>query len=134
MTSLIGNNKRGFTFIEVMVTLMILATGVVMIYKTFLMSLDRQTYLFHRLYANNLLDQKIAEAQQLFQETGRSGLEKINLSESVSIRNQVFPFEIKAFVENILDLENVLQLDIGIFWSEHGRSVRLTRSVYISSF
>ena len=127
--------KQGFTFIEIMVTIMILATGIVMIYKTFLTSLDQQTYLLHRLYANNLLDQRIAELQHLFEEQGKTSLEKKGtIIEEVSIHNKIVPFEVQAFFTDVLDLEDILQLDIGIFWSEHGRPVRLTRSIYISRY
>ena len=125
--------KNGFTFIEVMVTIVILTTGIFMIYKIFLSSLDQQSYLTHRFYASNLLDKKIFEAQRLFQEKG-TFLPKEGLGEDVFIDNKKLAFEIKTLFQEIPGLEDLLQLDIGVFWLERGRPVRLTRSVYISRY
>lgn len=134
MTLLTGNKRRGFTFVEIMVTITILSTGIVMIYKAFLISLDQQNYLVHRLYANNLLDQKIAELGRLFQERGKDALKKEGLVEDVVIHNKQVPFEIKTFFEDFADLPDLLELNVGVFWSEHGRPVRLTRVAYISRY
>ena len=136
MTSLIGNKKKGFTFVEVMVAIMILTTGIVAIYKTFLLSLDQQNYLTHRLYASNLLDKKIFEMERLFQEKGIAAL-KEDLTENVVVDNKNLVFQVKTFFRaplEIPDLEDVLQIDIGVFWPEHGRVVRLTRAAYVSRY
>jgi len=132
MISLTGN-KKAFTFVEIMVTITILATGIVMIYKTFLISLDQQSYLTHRLYANNLLDQKIVELGILFQEKGEAALQKGSFKDMM-IHNKKIPFEIKTAFESVVNLPDLLQVNMGVYWSEHGRPVRLTRSIYISRY
>ena len=109
----------------------ILATGLVAIYKSYLLCLDQQTYLIHRIYANNLLDKKIFETERLYQEKGESAI-KEEMTEPMVIHNKNLIFEVKAFIQEVRDLEDILQLDIGVFWPEGGRLVRLTKSVYIS--
>ena len=123
--------KNGFTFIEVMVTVMILATGIVMIYKVFLSSLDHQRYLIHRLYANNVLDQKIEEMQRLFKEKGEESLQQIETVENVFLRNKEIAFTTIVLFENVPGLKNILQMDVGVSWPERGRPIHLARSVYI---
>ena len=132
MRKFLRAGHNGFTFIEVMVTIMILSTGIVMIYKTFLISLDQQNYLLHRLYANNLLDLEITQLQHVFQEKGRSSLKDNEMTKNAVIHNKTLAFAIKTFFQDIPELEGTLQMDIGIFWLERGRTVRLTRSVYLS--
>jgi prepilin-type N-terminal cleavage/methylation domain-containing protein len=128
--------KNGFTFLEVMVTVAILAIGLVMIYKAFLLSLDHQNYLIHRLYANVLMDQKIGETRFFLQEKGAVALEKEKKEkvEHVVINNRDIPFTIARFFQKVPGIENFLQMDIGISWFEHGRPIHLTRSLYISRY
>lgn len=126
--------KNGFTFMEVMVTVVILSTGIVMIYKAFLLSLDHQRYMIHRLYANNLLDQKIEGIQRLFQDKGAASLKPGETVENISISHKAIPFAINTLFKNVSDMEDFLQMDIGISWLERGRPIRLTRSVYISRY
>jgi prepilin-type N-terminal cleavage/methylation domain-containing protein len=125
--------KGGFTFLEVMVTAAILSTGIVVIYKAFLFSLDRQRYLVHRLYANNLLDQKIAEVQRLFQDKGEASLDPGEAVENISVDNRKIPMTIQTLFQK-MPVENLLQMDIGVSWLERGHPARLSRSVYISRF
>src|SRR3989338_1352826 len=72
MTSPIGNDlrknsKRGFSFLEVMVAVMVLSGGLISIYKSFFTSLDYTNHLTIRLQANILLDEKIATLNRLLQ-------------------------------------------------------------------
>ena len=59
------SKKRGFTFIEIMVTLIILTSGITMIFKSFLISLDRINYLTTRMYASVQIDNRISEIQKM---------------------------------------------------------------------
>src|SRR5262245_8551690 len=105
MTSSIGNKflpfgQKGFTFLEIMITIVVLSTGIVAIYKTFLLCLDHQRYLTHRLYASNLIDRRTAQLQALFREKGDAfqNQSKVPLDENGFLFNQEVPFEIKTFV------------------------------------
>ena len=122
----------GFTFIEIMVTIAILSTGIVMIYKSFLVSMDQQSYLLHRLYANNLLDSEITQLERIFREKGKLALKDDERMKNVVIHNKDIPFTVKTFFQEIPGLEDLLQMDIGILWLERGKTVRLSRSVYLA--
>ena len=114
-----------------MVTLMILTTGIVMIYKVFLLSLDRQRYLLHRLYANNILDRRIAEVQHSLKAKGVTTLEQKEVVENAVLHNKEIPFTTAVAFQNVADLENLYQMNIGISWLERGHVMHLARSVYI---
>src|SRR5271155_1181395 len=61
-----GNNSRGFTFVEVMVSLVVLCCGIVMIYKSFFLCADYLNNLTCRLYASSLIDEKIGDIAKSF--------------------------------------------------------------------
>ena len=129
--------KNGFTLIEVMVTVVILATGLTMIYRGFLLSLDHQRYMVRRLHADSVLDEKIKEVKYLFQEKGEAALMKLAEEpavEHVVINNKDVLFTIITLFQNDPKVENFLQMDIGISWLERGHPIRLSRSVYISRY
>ncbi len=133
MISLIGDRKsrRGFTFFEVMVTVAILATGVVMIYKALLLSLDHQSRLTHRLYAMNLLDHKMTSVQRGYQESGTIPLGTSEEIHRVMLNNRPMAFQFTMNFSDMGDLEDIFQLDLILSWRERGRASHLSRSAYV---
>src|ERR1039457_5245129 len=75
-----GNNRRhmsfpnvlignlGFTFVEVMVSLVVLCCGIVVIYKSFFLCADYLNNLTCRIYASSLIDEKIGDIAKSFAE------------------------------------------------------------------
>src|SRR5690348_4413825 len=63
-----GNRIQGFTFVEVMVSLVVLCSGIVMIYKSFFLCADYLQNLTCRLYASSLIDEKIGDINKSFAE------------------------------------------------------------------
>jgi len=108
MTSRIGNNKKGFTFIEVMVTLVVLSAGIVFVYKSFFLCADYLTRLSLRLDANQLLDNKISEIKRYVKDSR-------DLSFS---RSGVLP---------IVGFNHRYQLDVQLTWEERGVKRHLSR-------
>src|SRR5579872_1277046 len=66
--SVTGNDPsvQGFTFVEVMVSLVILCCGIVLIYKSFFLCADYLNNLTCRLYASSLMDEKIGDITESF--------------------------------------------------------------------
>src|SRR3989338_11171657 len=78
MTTLLTGNKRipvfnffkrnrGVSFVEVMVAAAILSFGIVMLYRAFFVSLNYVNHITYRLYAMNILDNKISMLQKTFE-------------------------------------------------------------------
>ena len=61
----------GFTFFEILITVVILSVGIVGIYRAFLLSLNYQRYLLTRLYVMNFLTDELAKAESLWLSRGR---------------------------------------------------------------
>lgn len=60
----------GFTLVEVMVSVVILSVGIIVIYESFLTSLDTLQLFFNRLNANLILTEKLWQAQDSFEQAG----------------------------------------------------------------
>lgn len=126
-------SRKGFTFMEVMVALMILSLGVVMILKSFMISMDRMTYLNARLYANTILDNQHVITERLL---------RAYKSLPVDMRKihhlKIGPKELQ-FVQttNIGEVEqfvDVFNCELKLSWEENGKSFSLSRSRYITDF
>jgi len=53
--------EKGFTFIEVMVALVVLSAGIVTVYRSFFLCVDYLNNITTRIYASHLLDQRMAD-------------------------------------------------------------------------
>ena len=116
---------------ELMVTVAILATGMVMIYRVMLLSLDYQDYLTHRLYGANLLENKVAAIQRNFQYEKITSFANGEIQEAI-LNNKRMTYQFFYVVTNLGTFKNIFQMDVVLSWMDHGRSCSLTKSVYIS--
>ncbi len=123
---------RALTFMELLVTVTILATGMVMIYKAMLLSLDYQDYLTQRLYGANLLENKIAVIQRDFQYEKTMSFSSKGEFQGAVLNNKRMAYQFSYVLSNIGTLKNLFQLDVILSWMDHGRSFSLTKSIYIS--
>ncbi len=127
MTLPIGNNQKGFTFVEVMVTLVILSSGIVFIYKSFFLCADYLSRLSLRLDANQLLDNKISEIKRYVKDShdlsfNRSG--NLPIVESHYKKTQFF---YQTELVPVLGFEDLYQLSVHLSWVEYGHKRRLSR-------
>ncbi len=127
------SKKYGFSFAEVMVTVAILSFGIVLIYKTFFISLDYMNHLTSRLYASNLLNNKIVSLQQQFADSKQIPFGFGQEVESVKLERKSLDFSFITNFKNVEGLENIYQLDVTLSWLENNRPKQLSRSAYISS-
>ena len=124
-------DKRGLTFFEIMVTVVILSIGTVMIFRSFLICLDYLQHLKNRLYANVLMNNKITLIQQKYLLTGRVVSEETLWEKELS--SQVdFPFKFSVNTYSFEELNGLYQFNMVLSWDEKGRTKSIVRTVYLS--
>ncbi|MDP8213352.1 MAG: type II secretion system protein [Candidatus Zapsychrus exili] len=127
------NRENGFTFIEVMVTLVIFSVGIVMIFKSFLISLDRMNYLTNRLYATTLLDNRIERIDRFLKVYGALPFDEQQVRE-VDVGGKKVGFKEYVSIGEIEDFVEVFKLDLKLSWKENNKELNISRSKYISEF
>ncbi len=132
MTSPTGNSRSGFTFIEVMITLVILSAGIITIYRTFFLCVDYLSRLSMRMYANELIDEKIADISRVFHETA-----DLSAATGSSVVNKEINHQQVKFAYNIDFLpvdgyDGLFQLKVGVVWAESGRTTKMARMAVLA--
>jgi prepilin-type N-terminal cleavage/methylation domain-containing protein len=123
-------NKRGLTFIEVMVTAVILSVGLVGIYRTFLIAADHAQYFSCRLMANTLIDGRIARIEKGFQEL--KDFDVGAMTETVLVNGRDVEFRYTMDLKPVGTLLSIFEIDMTIAWQDRGRTVTLSRSACFS--
>ena len=129
-----GNNRHGFSFIEVMVTIAILATGIVVIYRSFLISLDIMNHLTCRAYASTLLDNKLNRWQRLFEVTKEIPFNDKREGDTVKIQKKDVHFDYDIRTTAVGKLQNIYEVVMTISWREGGRPKQMTRQAYMANY
>ena len=126
-------NSKGFTFIEIMTTLAVLSGGIVMLYKSFFLCLDYQNHLTYRVYASNLLEDKIAVTEQMVRDYKVLAFEHDAQNEEVVFNSKPVNFHVDVQVGLDSDIPSLYRLTVSVSWKEKNRDVTLTRSSYASN-
>lgn len=122
----IGNNNKGFTLMEIMITTAVLALGTVLIYEGFFMSLETFNYYFDYLNVVPWADEKIWDAQNELSRLGPQA--KIETAGEFVNRNKNFIWNLTC---GLLDETGGLySVDLLVSWQEGKRKLRLARSAY----
>lgn len=124
-------SHKGFTLLEILATVGVLAAGIVMVYKAFLVSLDHQEYLTHRLYAMNLLDHMTAVIANDYQTQETTSFQPKGEIAQVVLNNKPMAFRFETEIHSIGEMENIAQLDAHVSWPEQGKACRLSKAVYL---
>ncbi|MDP2654616.1 MAG: prepilin-type N-terminal cleavage/methylation domain-containing protein [Candidatus Omnitrophota bacterium] len=124
----------GLTFLEMMVTIVILSTGIVAIYRSFVLSLDYQHHLACRLHANLLIDQKVSTMQYAFRHGGEVPLPSAQTAEAVRVGRKDVPFRWAVDLGAVTGADEILQADVALSWQEGKRILQVQRTVYLSQF
>ncbi len=144
MISLTGNEdsagelrclkRRGFTFFEVMVTVVVFSLGLVMIHKAMLLSFDYQQHLTNRLFAKNYLDHQATRIQYLFK-SGAALPKDLNGSvHAVRLNKRLIPFRLSVSMKPLNTEKDFYEMEMTLSWPERSRTARLSRSAYLSYF
>jgi prepilin-type N-terminal cleavage/methylation domain-containing protein len=126
-------NPKGFTFIEIMTTLAVLGGGIVMLYKSFFLSLDYQNHLAYRVYASNLLEDKISVTEQMARDYKVLAFKKDEENEDVVFNNKPMSFHVDVKVAPVPEVPSLYQLDVKVSWKEQKRDVTMSRTAYLSN-
>lgn len=127
----IFRKKNGFSFIEVMVTVCVLAFGLVGVYQAFFTSLNCIDHMTYRIHAMTLLDNQIEMLQKQLELKGELYIGNLKDSYPVRINNRPVDYAYEIALKDLGNSSNVYQLDLSIKWKERARNVRISRSVYI---
>lgn len=126
-------NNGGYTFVEVLLAVVIFSVGMVGIFRTFLVSMDRMSLLTNRLYANLILDNQLAQIERTFKSFNTLPFEA-EPAETIGIGSKQVEFTKKTIVEQLPELEDILSVECIVSWAEKGRDVQLTKTAYITNF
>lgn len=119
---LIGN-KRGFSFVELMVTVIVLASGLTLVIRGYVTSASAFSTLESRLEAMSIIDTKLQEMEALAKQDNGIKVEDTNGESAGRVRNfnwevRVTPLE-KPIDEKEVDLSELLnQVEVEVNWKE----------------
>jgi len=125
--------KNGFTFIEIMVTLIVLSVGLVAILKSFVISVDQMSHLTNRLYATTILDNHISFVERMLKVDNALPI-SLEPTEGISTGAKKIIFHPKIKISEIQDYVEIFQLEINLTWVEGQYQRHLTRSAYLENF
>jgi len=126
-------NNKGYTFVEVLLAVVIFSLSMVGIFRTLIVSMDRMSLLTNRLYANLILENQIINIERNLRSFNTLPFE-LDPKETVDVGLKQVVFEKKTLIEQLPELNDILSIQITLNWTEKGRHIQLTRSAYISNF
>ena len=132
MTSLTGNNRQGFTFVEIMITLIILSGGIVMIYKSFFLCVDYLSYMTCRLYASQMIESKIAEISRSYRESQDATFDRGATTETVEVNRKWIDFNYGIEMTPVDELDYMYRLKVTLAWYDGRRLMKLSRDSLLS--
>ncbi|MFH2137146.1 MAG: prepilin-type N-terminal cleavage/methylation domain-containing protein [Candidatus Omnitrophota bacterium] len=131
LSSVICHPTSGFTLVEVLVAVVVLSVGLVIIYESFLMSLDVINLFFNRLNAQFFISEKIAQVQHGFDQPAGTFFSP-NQNGIVTLNNRLFNWQIDM---NLLDVRGELyKLDTVVSWKEGSKDSVIRRSTLVKKY
>lgn len=126
--------QTGYTLIELLLTVLILSVSIVAIFQSLILSLGRIQYLTHHMHATTLLDNRLAEIENMLR-TYKSLPFELNHAETVDTGNgKIVQFKQTMNLKPVDDYVDVFQLDLTLTWQEGDEQKQLSRSSYITDF
>ena len=115
-----------------MVTLVILSAGIVLIFKTFFLCVDYLNRLSIRLYASELVDEKIADLSRAFRLDGNPSVIQGPSSVEQNINHKPIDFLYQVQFDPVQGYEGLYRLEVGVSWVDAGRPARFARSTLVA--
>ena len=114
-----------------MVSLVVLCSGIVLIYKSFFLCADYLNNLTCRLYASSLIDEKIGDISESFAEWPARDLNFGDTFVTLEINHKPVRFTYDMKLAPLADVNSVWQLDVKLSWPDGPRNMHATRSAYM---
>ena len=127
MTSSTGNKQQGFTFVEIMIALVILSSGIVMIYKSFFLCVDYLSYLTCRLYASQMIESKMADITRSYRKSQDATFSRGAMTESLEVNHKWVDFNYNIEMSLVGNLDYVYRLKVILSWHDGRRLMILSR-------
>lgn len=124
-------NRRGFTLVEVLISAVILAVGLVVIFEAFLSSLDIVNLVDNRLNAQWFLNEKM---QQLQSNLDRQSGMFIPMKQSgaVEIANKEFDWQLDMELVDVY--QELYKVTAKMNWAEGSKQRMIKRQVMVKSY
>ncbi len=124
-------DRKGISFVEVMITVLVLVSGFTGVYQAYLKSLNDLDYLTTRLYAGFLLDQKIDMLQEYFLTVEEIPPHLTRTMETVNMGRKERLVEFDAQLKPVGSLPNLLEVVLKATWLQNNRRVSVSRQAYL---
>lgn len=119
--------NKGFTLVEVMMTVAILAFGIVSIYEALFVSMDTHGYYVHYMSTQDWMSEKIWEAQS---DLINSGVLNEGETSGQIVRDHK-KFDWLMTVSALDSTQGLYRVQVILSWQEGSRKVNATREAYL---
>ncbi|VAW18708.1 hypothetical protein MNBD_BACTEROID05-1165, partial [hydrothermal vent metagenome] len=113
--------------------LAILSSGIVLIFRSFLTSLNQMSYVTTRFYATNLVDNQLYQIQKDLKAYKVLPLE-LEPIRNVLVGSKYVDFYQDMSISQVDEFNEVFKIDLTISWTESGKKKKITRTSYLSDF
>ncbi len=114
-----------------MVSLVVLCSGIVLIYKSFFLCADYLNNLTCRLYASSLIDEKIGDLTEYFAQWPTKDLDLGPPTVVLPINHRSVQFTYDINLAPLDDVKSVWKLDVGLSWVDGRKNMHAKRSAYM---
>ena len=125
-----GRLKRGFTLVEIVVTVAILSFGIVTIYEALFVSMDAYGYYTHYLSTQDWMNEKLWESQSTLIES--SILEEEQTSGHFIREHKKYNWT--QIVSAVDPSQGLYKVTLKLSWSEGNKQSRIEREAYLLPF
>jgi hypothetical protein len=115
-----------------MITLVILSSGIVMIYKSFFLCLDYLSYLTCRLYASQMIESKISDITHSYRQSEDATFDRGAMVETVEVNHKWVDFKYNIEMSPVIGLDYVYRLKVVLSWNDGRRIMNLSRESLLS--
>jgi prepilin-type N-terminal cleavage/methylation domain-containing protein len=125
--SQIGNNRNGFTFIEVLVSVSLLAVGVLLVFNSYFTTLSAMRRSADRIQARFILEQERCD----FLRTIRSNKYITENKYETKVVGVDPEYHLTLRFDKILNLDNLYGLSLSVEWIASGKNFTLSSAVWV---
>ncbi len=131
MTLSTGNKSSGFTFVEVMVAMVILAAGIVAVYRSFFLCVDYLNNIATRWWANELIEDKIMDVTRLLKESNGALISTGEPTRTITVNHRPIIFHYSVELIPLNDLQGMFKMNVAHAWKDGSRPMHINRSLYL---